>query len=76
MQQGCSNADKTEPFHTPLSPLLQLSKAPNREQLGSMLGASSPALHPAYSTGFQWQNTCTKPPISPTNFKTLVEMQW
>lgn len=70
------NADKTEPFHTSLSSLLQLSKAPNREQLSSTPGASSPVLHSAYSTVFQWKNTHTKPPISPTNFKTLVEVQW
>lgn len=53
MQQGCSNADTTKPFYTLLSSLLQLSKAPNHKQLDGTPRASSPVLHPTYSTGFQ-----------------------
>jgi len=68
MQQGCSNADKTKPFYTLLSSLLQLSKAPRSKHL-----ASSPDLHPAYGTVFPGKNTHTKPPISPMHFKTLIE---
>lgn len=72
-QQGCSNADKTEPFYTLLSSLLQPGKTLNCEQLCSTPGASSPVLHPAYSTGFQRKNTHVKPLISPMHFKTLTE---